>query len=237
MKLIKILSSAAVVAVVGLSANRVEAVSAEQLLNISLVGTYQGTNTTRAGVVSAHSMIVRITSPNIVKAIAVDYTSTNGIASNNIFGGTLIRKVGLGTNSSGETIIIRKGTNETDVTSFFGGSANNFSANNEVFASTVRTNTSPNVTNTFIAAGLHSISLNTSNITFTLNGYGLAVGRNVFGKEGTVTVSNRVDSLSANGTGLFSLNVGTNLFQPGSNVHSGPAYGTFKTSPAIFRKE
>src|SRR5206468_442347 len=98
-----------------------------------------------------------LTSANLVRALAADLGMDQGslAANTNLVGGRLIRKVDL--NSGNENIVIRKGTNEVDVTGFFTTVANNFNTSSEV----TETQTKTTGTTTNHVNGLHSVGLNT----------------------------------------------------------------------------
>jgi hypothetical protein len=119
-------------AALALASSGLHAQTSIQRIGISLVGEYQ-TNTfyTNAAYPDgpwtsefAYIRPVLVTTANVIRAMAVDMLGTNYTIWN---GSELVREVNL-TNGS-EGIFLRKGNNQTNVSSFFGGSySNNFMA-------------------------------------------------------------------------------------------------------------
>lgn len=118
MKHVPILS-AVLLGVALLGAQRADAISAEQPLNISFTGLYQGPTKVSNGVETKTSQTVAITTATIVRAIAFDLGDT---AFTTWRGASLLFVTDLSpspTNGVVRRMILRKGTNTQDVTSFF----------------------------------------------------------------------------------------------------------------------
>jgi hypothetical protein len=111
-----------------LSAGAIQAQTSLQKLTFSLLGQYETntfyTNSDSPPLTNEYSQIrtILITTGDVVKALAVDLEGTNW---NKFSGGSLFYAVNL-TNGA-EGMLLRNGTNEADVSSFFGGTfSNNF---------------------------------------------------------------------------------------------------------------
>jgi hypothetical protein len=120
------------VAAFALAAGKVHAQTSLQRLTFSLIGEFQTntftTNTDNAAEPltneEARLHAVLITTVNVIKALAVDVEGTNW---RKFSGGSLFREINL-TNGA-EGMLLRQGTNEADVSSYFQGSfSNNFTA-------------------------------------------------------------------------------------------------------------
>ena len=147
---------------------------------------------------------VHINDHSVVRAIGQDLGQ-------DLTGGRLLHKIDLGTNTS--SIVVRKGTNEVDVSAFF-----TFTSGPVVEDSIF--NNGRNGFNHVITYGLRSMSVTTSNLSLSLSGFGTAAGRTVSRADGTNSVSGLVTSLNASGAGTFQATVDAKTL-------SGPARGGF----------
>ena len=188
--------------------------------------------------------LILITSANVVKAIAVDQFGTpdwtNWIAAG------LLRRVNLVTGEE-RIYLNRGGTNNIDVSSYFGGSyvsnfmsgaadafpaaTDNFSTNNPnpfppLFSGTT--------TNHQASAGLYFISLTTTNLKMNLLGANFSyLGNGALtkfsGDQKGTNYSAKVENEVISVVGSLSWTRSTNIFDivPGTNTfYSGPARGT-----------
>jgi hypothetical protein len=209
----------------GLSAS---AASIEQVLDFSVTGWYQGV-TTNVGVIQRdRTAIVRITSDNVVKALAIDRDT-------NYFYGRLFYKTAL--DGSTTNVVIRQAgkTNELDVTDAFTFSTAPFVVDQVV-------NTSRLFTNSYVETGLLGVSFSSSSVTF--QNIGFSVGKltrthKLSGRVDGTPVSGYANLLSyAGGGGFITLNTNTfyktNFQFAATNFVVGPAQINVRTfAPVI----
>jgi hypothetical protein len=248
-------------AALALAASGLHAQTSIQNLTFSLVGEFQTntftTNTSGGTPVSTNEVLVvhpiLFTTANVVKAIAVDLEGTNwdveGTDSTNWNGARLVREVNLITGAEG--IFLRKGTTQTNVSSFFGTSfTNNFTGDlsnylglvtngfTNSFTNSITTNfnfpaqaaiiggkvnfdPATNTTNYNSSAGLYTLSFFTSNVQFNTFGVGSGLIANVRGRIGGTTYERLINSEAIGMAGAFYLNTPSNIFDLGTNL---PAY-------------
>jgi hypothetical protein len=233
----------------GLMAMGARAQSTYQAVAFSVAGEYEtDTNDVPSDPTVTHQYfhLVLITSANVVKAIAVDHFGKP--AWTNWASAILLRRVNLVTGEDG--IFLDNGTNaEVDVSSYFTntyvsnftgevgaafpGATNNFDTNNP---NPLQPLFSGSPTNHRASAGLHFISLTTTNLKMNLIGAGLGglgTGQGVLTKFAGIDNGTNYSAEVQNGVisvvGTFSWTPNTNLFRiaAGTNTFfSGPAHGT-----------
>jgi hypothetical protein len=228
MKSIRVLTCALVAC--GISAS---AASIEQILDITVMGWYDGPITTSGVTVHARVVPIQIHSDNIVRALATDRDT-------NFFRGTLFFKTAL--DGSTTNIVIRVGnkTNELDVTDAF-----NFTPTFAVTDVVLRDNTFPPTTNSVVETGLKGLSFTSSSIGFTNIGFSTGTAtrsRLIAGNAGAGVVSGYTFQHSfSGGSGSFFLNTNkfftTNFTFAATNFVDGPAQISFKTFSPVFRKD
>ncbi len=210
--------AAIVAAVAGFGAVRAEALGVEQPLSISFIGRFQGLTTINRNIEKTVINSTSFTTASIVKAIAADLGTTN------VIGGRLKLRTDLETQV--QSVLIRKGTNVTDVTSFFGpGSGTNlFNFTNVVVDIRFHGNGQP-VPIRFI--GLETVALTSTNLSFNMSGFADGYSQQVTRRNGTTNLSVLVKELvipSAEpgpaAAGTFTFNASTNS---APNLVSGPA--------------
>ena len=215
------------------------AASIEQFLDINVTGVYQGVSTNRGAVERDPIALFRISSVNIVRALAIDNATNfypNGTYGSNYFAGTLIYKSSLDGSITNVVIRERRTTNELDVTTNF------FFVRGPSVVNETR-NTTTMATN-HVETGLMGLSFTSSSVSFTNLG-GFSYGNSA---RTLKPVSARVDGTNASGfatllayfggggtatfnTNLF--NAKTNVFA-GTNTVTGPVQIQFKTySPGV----
>jgi hypothetical protein len=257
-----------------LTAGGLRAQTSIQRLTFTLLAQYQKnifyTNTANPGgpLTNEFSVIrtVLITAGNVVKALAVDVGGTNWT---NWAGSALVREVNLIDGTEG--IFLRKGGDQTNVSSFFGGSfSNNFTAeltnafpgatnnfqgltNNIIDNETNNSapqlqldrgwrimpeNDPTNITTNFdITAGVYYISVNTTNLKFSLVAVGDGSVTNVAGNIDGTLYQRVINYQFLGSAGTFYLNLTTNVFDSGTNppeFYTGPLRGTFGTTAPWF---
>jgi hypothetical protein len=240
-----------------LTAGSLQAQTSIQRLTFSLLGEYETnvlfTNTANpAGTVTNENAFIRdilIGTGNVIKALAVDLEGTNFATWT---GGTLVREVNL-TNGH-EGIFLRKGGNQTNVSSFFGGSfSNNFmgevtngfsgAASNFIPQlllnhGELRMSNPTNTTTNFLSTGgLYFVSLNTTNLKLNFVAVGDGTVTTVAGRINGTLYERAVESQFLGTAGTFYLNTTTNVYSAGSNAPvylTGVLRGTFSTTPPSF---
>jgi len=230
MKVICVLTCALVAC--GMAAS---AASIEQVLDFSVTGSYQGI-TTNVGVNQrARSVLVRITSDNIVRALAVDHRD-NPSFTNFYRYGHLYYKVPLDGSTTNVVIRAPGNTNELDVTGAF-------TFTNGTFVVDELANTNSLYTNSYVETGLSSVSFTSSSVSFT--NIGLSFGTSTRTKKITGYVDHMPTNGFANllsysgGGGTFTLNTNrfytTNFtFAATNEPVTGPAQINFRTfAPVI----
>ncbi len=200
----------------------------EQVLNISITGSYVATavvtNANPSKTVTNQTInTLAVTTANVIKAIATD-TDTN------FLNGQLLHKIPLNPPGT-DSIVLRKGTNETDVTAVFGGSlGNNFwtTGNTNDFVKTALETPAGVTTN--VTDSLNSLALNTANLSFIVtNGYGTAFYFSRVFRAGTNLTTNIWANISCGGGGTFTAN-GKFIAKLLSTNMSGPAQISFSTT-------
>ncbi|MGZ4961760.1 MAG: hypothetical protein ACXWIU_14475 [Limisphaerales bacterium] len=230
MKVIHVVTSALVVC--GLAAS---AASIEQVLDFSVTGWYQGISTNTGVIHRDRSVIVRITSDNIVKMLAVDHRDDSNFT-NYYRSGRLFYKTALDGSSTNVVIRVVGNTNELDVTSAFSWDVGPFVVDELSYTNTM-------FTNSYVETGLRSVSFTSSNLSFANNG-SLSVGTLTRTKKISAFINHTNASGFANllsysgGGGTISLN--TNLFHTtnfqfvATSTNTGPAQINFRTyAPVI----
>ncbi|HEY3915715.1 MAG TPA: hypothetical protein VGN61_14605 [Verrucomicrobiae bacterium] len=226
-----------------------------QIITFSVLGDYQdATNNASTEPLFTNQFIqpLLFTSGNVVKAILLDLKGTQWT---NWPGAHLERQVNLVTGEEGIYITLG-GKDELNVSPFFGdtyvgnftGATTNtlgFATNNFTYGTNALQNpftpmyngtASPTTTNRHVAAGMHYLSLNTTNLKFNLVGvslFGIGNGE-ITTFTGTSQKTNHysvpIDREVMNVIGSYSWNKTTNFYSPITNVagvfHSGPARGT-----------
>jgi hypothetical protein len=226
-----------------------------QIISFSVLGDYQdATNNAPTEPLLTNQFIgpLSFTSGNVVKAILLDL---KGIKWTNWLGAQLERQVNLVTGEEGIYITLG-GKNELNVSPFFGdtyvgnftGATTNllgFATNNFTYGTNALQSPFPSVyngtetrttTNRHVAAGMHYLSLNTTNLKFNLVGvssFGIGNGE-ITTFTGTSQKTNHysvpIDREIINVVGSFSWNKTTNFYSPITNVtnvfYSGPARGS-----------
>jgi hypothetical protein len=248
-----------IVLLCGLMATGARAQSAFQSIGFSVLGEYE-TVTNDVSVVppvtNQYFHLVVFTTPNVVKAIAVDkfgYPRWTNWAN-----ALLLRRVNL---VSGEESIYLDNTNlQVDVSDYFTNTyltnfsagvgaafpaaTNNFTANNPDPLQMIHSGSPPMYR---AAAGLHFISLTTTNLKMNLLGAsfgGLGLGIGVLNRfsgdvDGT-NYSGEVPNDVIQVVGSFSWTPNTNIFDimAGTNTfYSGPAHGTVTTRVPVFSRK
>jgi len=229
--------------------------SVQQSMFFSILANYQsvGTNVISAGVTNYHLVLhhILINKNNVVKAIALDFAGTNWGRWENA---SLLRRINLETGA--EAMYLSKGgTNEANVSSFFGNSnfldgfmanvppvltsisnaVTNFVMPNPIYSGWT-TNGNVNGTNYLSRAGLFYLSLNTSNMVLNL------VGSSLFGDNNGViqdfqTVGTnvegplRISSEEITVVGASYVNVQTNYFIVDGSLNL--TNGAFVSGPAV----
>jgi len=239
-----------VCAAVVLAAGGLHAQTSIQNLTFSLLAQYQtniiGTNTENQDD-RIHTIL--ITTHSVIKAIAVDLQGTNWT---NYGSGELVREVNL-TNGHEGIFLHINGTNQTNVSSFFGGSfTNNFmgaltnefpgATNNFVppfllDRGTILASGSTLTTNFIRTAGIYYLSLNTTNLKLNLVGVGDGYVTNLTGTLDGTVYERPIDWQYLGTAGTFYINMATNFFDLGTNPPefvSGPIRGTFTTTQPGF---
>jgi hypothetical protein len=241
---------ASVVILFSLAAIETHAQSVRQAITFSVLTQYEFDTNDVVGEPGLTNQYVRqllFTSGNVIKAIMLDL---KGRSWTNWAGAALQRRVNLLNGHEG-VYITRGGTNEIDVSSFFGDSyVSNFTA--DVMASfpnaadnftyngtNLQSPYSPLFTGTLTAAktnltgasGFHYITLNTTNLKMNLLGVNFRVpGDGVLTNFSGPGYSQSIESDVLVVLGGFSWNQTTNFYSPVTNVtnvfYSGPAHGT-----------
>jgi hypothetical protein len=241
---------ASVVILFSLAAIETHAQSVRQVMSFSVLTQYEfDTNdvVNDPGLTNQYVRQLLFTSGSVVKAIMLDL---KGRSWTNWIGASLQRRVNLLNGHEG-VYITMGGTNEIDVSSFFGDSyvsnftadvmanfpnaANNFNYNGTNFPSPypplftgALTSAKTNFTG---SSGFHYITLNTTNLKLNL----LGVNFRVPGDGGLTTFSGTGYSQSIESEvmivlGAFAWNQTTNFYSPVTDItntfYSGPAHGT-----------
>ncbi len=202
MKVIHVVTSALVVC--GLAAS---AASIEQVLDFSVTGWYQGISTNTGVMDRDRSAIVRITSDNIVKSLALDHRDNTNFT-NYFRSGRLFYKTPLDGSATNVVIRVPGKTNELDVTDAFTWETGLFVVD-QLF------NTKTSFTNSYVETGLRGVSFTSSNLLFSNNG-GFAEGTLTRTKKISAFINGGVSNGYANllsysgGGGTITLN--TNIF-------------------------
>jgi hypothetical protein len=240
---------ASVVILFNLAAIETRAQSSSQAISFSVLAEYEfDTNdvVTEPGLTDQYARQLLLTTGSVVKAIMLDL---KGRSWTNWIGAALQRRVNLLNGHEG-IYITRGGTNEVDVSSFFGDSyvsnftadvmanfpnaANNFNYNGTNLPSPYPplfsgafTSSKTNLTG---SAGFHFITLNTTNLKMNL----LGVSFRVPGEGGLTTFSGpgysqTVETEIITVLGAFVWNQTTNFYAPVTDItntfYSGPAHG------------
>jgi hypothetical protein len=258
MKCIRLLISA-IVLLFGLMATGARAQSAFQSIGFSVLGEYETvTNDVSVDppVTNQYFHLIVITTPNVVKAIAVDKYGHPGWT--NWANALLLRRVNL---VSGEERIFLDNTNgqvdvsdfftntyvsnfSADVAAAFPAATNGFTTNNPNPLDVIHSGSPPKYR---AAAGLHFITLTTTNLKMNLLGAsfgGLGLGIGVLNRfsgdvDGT-NYSGEVPNDVMQVVGTFSWTPNTNIFniKAGTNTfYSGPAHGSVTTRLPVFSKK
>jgi hypothetical protein len=209
-----------------------------QQLNFTLLCEYQ-TNTfytnisnTFGDLTNEHSGIknILIAPHGVLKAIAVDMFGTNWT---NWTYGHLVREVNL-TNGNEGIFIRTPSGDQTNVSSFFGGtfsnnfmaaitnlfpgSTNNFEPSFQVNRGWIyQTNETGFETNYIRTGGLYALSLNTTNMRINIVAAGDGTITNVYGYMDGTLYERQINTEYIGSAGTFYLNVTTNVFNMGSN--------------------
>ena len=197
-------------------ASRIHAAWIDQPLSIVVVGPFQ----TNSMVVTNHLLgkTVEINETNVVKAIVQDL---GGLDTNNpahaFYTWHLYYRVD--TNSGEQSIIIRNLQGSTNVSEFFPGFENNFGADTN------------RVTNSTTVYGLHTLSLSTTNLSFSVTGFGTETPRTVAGVPTNIAPA----VIKVTGAGHYMLNVGDVTNPVPSNILTAPAWGRFTVGGGLLR--
>ncbi|MDB6056251.1 MAG: hypothetical protein JWO95_95 [Verrucomicrobiales bacterium] len=217
MKFIYVVTSALVVCGLTASAINIQPSSIEQVLDFSVTGWYQGIPTTNGVIHRDRAAIVRITSDNIVRALAIDRDT-------NFYRGRLFYKTALDGSATNIVIRVPGKTAELNVTDAFTWETGPFIVD-QLF------NTNTMVTNSYVETGLRSVSFTSSSVSFTNRG--LAEGTLTRTRKISAFVSGTVKSGYANmlsytgGGGTIAINTNffytTNFQFVATNTVTGPA--------------
>ncbi|HZM02600.1 MAG TPA: hypothetical protein VFC44_06220 [Candidatus Saccharimonadales bacterium] len=247
-----------------LAAGQVQAQISFQTIGISFLAQYQ-TNMVHPNAdntatnIDAYAPNILITTGNVIKAIAVDLAGEKWTT---WAGSHLVREINLATTNEG--IFLRKGALQTNVSQYFGGFSNNFTgslashfpivanfANQmnagaganyqppiEVGRGIIYERPGTNTVDYSSAFGLHSLAFSTTNLQFNLVGTSSEFYKTVSGRSDGTTYQQRVKWGTITFSGIFSINVTTNIFDSGTNTLpvflGGPIHGTLALSPAVF---
>ena len=191
-----------------------QAVSLEQALTFDITVFTQGATTTNHGQEIKHVGHMQVGNREVIAALstAVMHDLTGGHL-------LLVRPNFGSTNSSGgnSRIIVRKGTNDTDVTSYF-NPQNTARVESSVFQVARDSFLS------FTKIEYFTLTFNASNLSFSLGGVSTETGHTISKGTGANAVSGEA--------GVFRANVAGTVTDGDS---TGPAQGTLSTAPGVLK--
>jgi hypothetical protein len=212
----------------GLCAQRAQAQTSEQAMTFSIICQYVTNNfdTTNltTQIISHHFVLdtVLLNSGNIAKAMAIDFMGTTNWTK--WAGATIEYEVNMATGNQG--IFLRLDGKQTNVSSFFGNCFTNmFSQNvsNVFFGTNLATSlplggdpndqTGTTITNANFSGNLAYLTFVSSNMSFNLFGYSQGPVVHGSGFLDHVLYERYLQEAEVVGSGTFSLNVTTNVYQ------------------------
>ena len=175
----------------GLCLGKVNATTVDERLNFDLNAFKQGPTTTNGTLVEEHIVLFHVNSEVLANFIAED------VDTNFLGGHIVLRLQNFGTTNETEAFIIRKGTNELDVTS-------NFSvvSQDSVIVSQSRTNAA--TPGHFVKRQMHTVDVTTVNRAFHWVGFATLEGRRITHGTGGNAVTGEVTHFQAEVVGSFS---------------------------------
>ena len=202
-----------------LCARQASAASAEQTINISFTGVYQGPTNTSGGIETTSAKTIGLANSQIIRAIAYDLGDT----SFRTWNGASIR---LSTDfaTGAKSIILRKGASTVDVSKFFTNAPGldllSFEARLDYIKVAHRNNAPTNYYQFIRLTGKETLKFSSTTLSFTLKGYG----------NGLVNLVTKVLPTTPKTTNTLPIVI---LHVPSIDTDPGPAaIGAFEYSPA-----